>query len=411
MAHVDINSYFATLLQQENPHLRGKPIVVTKDIGRTCIIAASKEAKIFGIRTGCLLGEAKKLAPNLIVVGAEFDRYLSATRTLNSIFRSLAPDIQIFSLDEAFIELTNCREHLYPDVRVFGELVQRRIASELGEWVTCNVGLGVNRLQAKLASEIAPKGSIFEVTAENLDGILASVPFSSVCGVGFRLERKLRYLGITTPYMLRLYSHEDLASLVGPFWATELQKISLGEETHQLELIDRHRPMSSVSRSITGWQPAKDEETIKHILYNLTLEVMAKARAMHLVGRSAFISLTGAGGIHEHWGAHITLAAHVWQTRELFEVLYHQLYCNWRRTFPIIRFRVGMAKLQSMNITPRQLWDNWQRSEKVEEAVANLTQRYGLFTVRSGLLTAGQLIRPEVTGFLGDKGYWGLGAN
>ena len=101
-AHVDINSYFATLLQQENPALRGKPVGIVKEVGRTCIIAASKEAKALGVGTGSRLQDAKHV-PDLILVPAQFDFYLDATKRLKRLFESLAPTVQIFSLDELLL--------------------------------------------------------------------------------------------------------------------------------------------------------------------------------------------------------------------------------------------------------------------------------------------------------------------
>ncbi len=89
--HVDINSYFATLLQQENPALRDRPLGVTKGEGRTCLIATSKEAKKFGIKTGMRLKEALPLYPKLITAPAEFERYLDATKRLKKLFESIAP--------------------------------------------------------------------------------------------------------------------------------------------------------------------------------------------------------------------------------------------------------------------------------------------------------------------------------
>jgi DNA polymerase IV len=111
--HVDINSYFATLLQQENPFLRNKPIGVVKDFGRTCLIAVSKEAKKKGIKTGCPLAEAKLLCPEIMAVPVNFEMCLSATIRLKKLFEALAPEVLIFSLDEAFINIGDC-QLIYP---------------------------------------------------------------------------------------------------------------------------------------------------------------------------------------------------------------------------------------------------------------------------------------------------------
>lgn len=406
--HVDINSYFATLLQQENPHLRGKPLGVLKSAGRSCLIATSKEAKQYGIKTGISLYEARKLYRDIKTVPAEFDRYLDCTKRLKRLFVELAPDVSIFSLDEAFIDLTPCAR-LYPDAQEFGRLVQAKIKAELGEWVTCNVGISHNRLLAKLASEISPPDSIFEITEHNKDAILAQAEFKDVCGIGHRLEKKLRRLGITNPYMINFYSQEELLPTFGPFWSKELQRIGRGEDSHILQLSSQAeravQPMKSVGRTITGYKLASDEQHIKQVLYNLTEEVIYKVRKMDMAGRHVGVALWGE---EQSWYAHRTLKYYVRQTSELFELLYGQLYRSWQREFKVIKFGVFLSQLKPMAQVPISLLPDWHKRERVSRAVDAVTEKYGLFTVKPATMLGFQMIRPEVTGWLGDKKYHGL---
>lgn len=434
--HVDINSYFATLLQQENPHLRGKPVVVVKDVGRTCIIAASKEAKLKGVKTGCRAPEAKRKAPDIILVPAEFSLYLDATYRLKKVFEDLAPTVDIFSLDEAFIDITDC-QRLYPDAQIFGRLVQEKIKAELGQWVTCNVGISYTRLLAKLASEVSPKGSVVQITPENRDHYLATAPFEDVCGVGHRLEKRLRQLGVTNLYQLNFVAEEDLIQVVGKYWAPELLKMAQGLDSPTLRGINdrRGQAMKSVGRTITGYGLCNDEDTIKQVLYNLCEEAAHKVRQMDMAGRHVGILLSGgspgfhgnragqpksqdAGGWvspaqeknlgHQSWYRHKTLKYYLRHTDDFFNHVYHGFYQDWQRTFPVIKFGVWLGSLKPMNQVPIQLFEDFHRKDTVAKAVDSINQRYGLFTVRPGTLTKAKLIRPEVTGFLGDKQYYGL---
>lgn len=407
IAHIDINSYFATLLQQENPLLRGKPVGVLKSEGRSCIIAASKEAKKLGVRTGDYLKNIGSLAAKLTLVPAEFDRYLDCTKRLKRLFDSLAPDVDIFSLDEAFVDLTHC-QHLYPDMHVFGSLVQQTIKAELGEWVTCNVGLSHNRLLAKVASEISDPDSVFEINEHNKDAILARVEFKDVCGIGARLEKKLRMLGIEHPYSLNLWSEADLRPFFGPFWTPELKRIGRGEDSHILRLVDRKRDdaMKSVGRTITGYGLCDDERQIKQVLYNLTEELIHKVRKMDMAGRHIGISLWG----HEvSWYAHRTLQYYVNHTRELFDLLYNGLYGPWQRSFKVIKYGVFLSHLKPMSQISQSLLPEWHKHERISQAIDKVTAKYGLFTIKPASLTNFKMIRPEVTGYLGDKKYYGLG--
>lgn len=404
--HVDINSYFATLLQQENPYLRGKPMGVVKSEGRTCLIAVSKEAKKYGIQTGCRLKEARELCPEILPVPAAFDRYLDATYRLKKIFTSIAPEVFIYSLDEAFIDITDCREYLYQHPQQVGQLIQQQIKQDLGEWVTCNVGISHNRLLAKMASEIAPKGSVLEINEENKDAVLASVSFRDVCGIGYRLEKKLATLDIHNPYQIRLCDPAQLELVVGPFWKQELLKMAYGEEPHLFQQVDQPpEHMKSVSRSITGYHLYDDEAAIKRILYNLMEEVTYKVRRMELAGRYIWIGLNGHDG---HWSAHQTLKYHVNHTSEMFKIAYYELYKSWKREFKVIKFMVGLSLLAPVSKVPQPLFGNQRQQEKIYQAMDKISNKYGLFTLRSGSLLNQEVIRPEVTGYLGDRQYYDL---
>ena len=400
--HIDINSYFATMLQQENPKLRGKPIGVVKDEGRTCIIAASKEAKKLGVQTGNRVADAKQLIPDLITIPAQFDLYLHATKQLQKIFTSFSPDVNIYSLDEAFVDLTHCTTYLYSDIWQIAEKIKKVIKQELGEWVTCNIGISYTKLLAKIASEISPKDSIFEINRENRDDILSSVSFKDVCGVGPRLEKKLKMIGATNPYLIRLCSDAELLQQVGPFWLRELRKISYGEDHNILNILDTQTHMKSVGRSITGYQLENDETVIQRVLYNLIEEVTYKVRRMKMVGRHISI---GISGHNQSWFDHRMVKFPIRHTREMFEIAYHQLYHHWRRTFPVIKYWVRLDKLQPESSMSQSLLPEWQKQELITKAIDQISERYGLFTVKNGFLLNSSVIRPEVTGFLGDKIY------
>jgi len=415
--HVDINSYFATLLQQENPKLRGRPLGIIKDVGRTCIIAASKEAKLCGVQTGCSLTEAKQLCPNFITVPADFDRYLDATYRLKKIFSTISPQVYIYSLDEAFIDITDCQKYLYPSPYTLATKIQQKIKIELGNWVTCNVGIGPNRLLAKIASEISPKGSILEINKTNRDAILSQVNFKDVCGIGYRLSKKLTRLGVTHPYQIRFFSEQDLQPLFGPFWSKELLRIAYGQESYNLSLISKpNTQMKSVGRSITGYKLYDDEDEIAKIIYNLTEEVTYKVRKMNLAGRQVSIMLWGpfknkrplgwlAPTGSPIWNSHKTLKFYVSHTSEMFQIIYHELYRNWQRDFKIIKFGVRLSLLEPIAQVPQLLWPKQQKLTKLYHAMDQVSDKYGLFTLKSARMMNQPVIRPEVTGFLGDRIY------
>lgn len=399
--HVDINSYFATILQQENPALRNKPLGVVKDAGRTCLIATSKEAKQRGVGTGTRKQDALRLCPDITCVAASFERYLDTTKRLQKVFADISPSIYIYSLDEAFIDVTDCRTHLYPDVQKLGQHIQSNIKAELGDWVTSNVGIANTRLMAKMASEIAPKGGVLEVTNRNKESILATTPFKDVCGIGYRLSKKLALYNVEYPYQIRFIPDEELEALVGHFWKKELQKIAYGEETHLLQQLDTPPAhMKSVRRSITGYRLYTKKSEMQHILKNLSLEIVDKIRTMHLAGRQVWLGLYGQ---ESRWSTHQTLQTPINHTQEIANWI-QKLYTRWPADFPVIKFAVRLSLLEPDS--QAQLLPGWQKQESVQKALDIINKKYGLFTAAPGItLPKKDLIYPEVTGFLGDRTY------
>ena len=127
--HVDLNSFFATAEQQANPALRGKPVGVVKGKGRSCIIAASVEAKRLGIGTGSRVYDAKKLYPNIVLLPADFEKYADMSRRFIKICSSYSPTVEVFSLDECFIDATET-EHLFGNVFNIAFDIKKRLREE-----------------------------------------------------------------------------------------------------------------------------------------------------------------------------------------------------------------------------------------------------------------------------------------
>lgn len=400
--HIDINSYFATMLQQETPALRGKPLAIVKDEGRTCIIAASKEAKKLGVKTGGSMREALTMAPEMLAIPADFDLYWSATCKLKKLFESLSPDVSMFSLDEVFLDYTPLRQ-MYLSPQDFAKLVQEGVKNTLGSWVTCSIGISHNRFLAKMTGEVSGPNSITTVDLENKDVLLSQTAFKDVCGIGPRLARRLELLGVIVPYQINFIPDKELRRSFGPFWSVELRRMGRGEEPlflSRLKEIPTH--MKSVGRSITGWQLCDNEAVIKRTLYNLVSEIIYKVRSMNLAGRLVSVSVSGGA---RSWSNHITLKHHICHTSELFQYVYYDLYKKWRRPFPVIKLAVRLSLLEPQSELPQSLLPNWLKEERVALACDKIVSSYGLFAVTSGLLARGPRIRPEVTGFLGDKQY------
>ena len=403
VALIDMNSYFAVLEQQANPHLRGRPVGIVKDFGRTCIIAASKEAKAHGVKTGERLAEARLKCPDIVTVPADFDKYFYNTKLLKQIFESLSPDIHIFSLDEAFLDVSACRR-LYPDAATFFQVVRQQVQKKLGSWVTFSLGLGLNRLQAKLASDLAGPDKWFEITAENLDGALADAQVENICGIGFRLTARLHMLNIFHPYQLNFCDDAFLLEHFGPFWGPELRRIGRGENSHLLDFVD-HPPvhMKSVGRSKTLFKANSNPAYIQQMIANLTEDMCFKARRMRLAGRHLYLGLRSTDD--QHWTRELHFKTPICHSVEVTRLLLRLFATIDTHHQPVIKVSVGLGDLQPLDEISLCWLPEWNQQQQVSAAVDQINEKHGLYTVKSGRLLNFQIIMPEVTGFLGDKTY------
>ncbi|KKT65780.1 MAG: polymerase IV protein, partial [Candidatus Woesebacteria bacterium GW2011_GWA2_44_33] len=154
--------------QQKNPQLRGKPVGVIKAEGRTVIIAASVEAKRRGVKTGTLVWQAKLLCPEIILVPADFDSYDKMTRRFARICQRFSDRVELFSLDEVFLDATETGR-LFGGSRKLALHLKKVVREKLGEWMKVSIGIAKNRLLAKLASDMEKPDGLVEISDENQD--------------------------------------------------------------------------------------------------------------------------------------------------------------------------------------------------------------------------------------------------
>lgn len=215
IVHIDMNAYFASVEQQAHPEWRGKPLCVCaylKEYG--CVIAASREAKNLGIGVGTRVHDARALARDAIFVGCDPAKYRSVTKKIFNIFHDYTDRVEHYSIDEAFLDVTGWYKdeiHLLQDLCD----IKYRIKNEVGEWLTASIGVGPNKLLAKLASDYQKPDGMTVVNHSNLDDFLAEHNLQDIVGIGRRTERRLRKLGIFTPLDFKRASPTNLLRVYG----------------------------------------------------------------------------------------------------------------------------------------------------------------------------------------------------
>src|SRR6185369_17458276 len=149
--HIDMNAFFASVEQSTNPALQGKPIAVVGSAGRTVITTSSYEARKFGVKTGMAVWEAKRCCPELITVVGDNRRYQRTSTEIMEIFRDYTPQVEVFSIDEAWMDVTGSIG-LFGSAENIAYQIKARIKHRFN--ITCSIGIAANKLLAKLASDM-----------------------------------------------------------------------------------------------------------------------------------------------------------------------------------------------------------------------------------------------------------------
>ena len=195
---LDMNSFFASVEQQEHPELRGRPVAVVPMLAdTTCCIAASYEAKAFGVKTGTNVAEAKRLCPNLRLVEAKHGPYRDYQVKIVRVVRDFLPVTEIWSVDELVCKLWANERHL-SDAILLGERIKTRIKAEVGECMHCSVGLGPNPFLAKVAAELQKPNGLVVLDTDDLPHKLYRLALTDFPGINRRMEARFHAAGVWT---------------------------------------------------------------------------------------------------------------------------------------------------------------------------------------------------------------------
>lgn len=409
--HVDLNSFFAIAEQQANPALRGKPVGIVKGEGRSCIIAASPEAKKLGIVTGSRSYDARKIFPGIILIPADFAKYEDISRRFFKICFDYSEQVEVFSLDECFIDVTES-EKLFGSVFNIAFEIKERLAAEVGDYITVSIGISHNRLLAKLAGEQIKPDGLYWIREDNMLEILDQSKLMDVCGLGFGLYHHLLSLGINSFAKLRTYPLEFLYKNFGPHWSLHLYNICRGIDDSPVVPFANIADAKSVGRTYTTHRVLTKPDEIDKVMRNLCEEATSKARQMGLAGRYVGFTLRNSprywsGNIksegQKSWYGHRTLQHYISAGCDLFE-LYKIISKNWK-PIDVIFCGVTLAMLAPQEYQPIPLFSTDRKKSRLIKSVDLANRKYGDYTVFPANLLGMPIVMPEVTGFFGDKKY------
>lgn len=224
--HVDMDAFFASVEQLDNPQLRGKPVIVGGQSCRGVVSTCSYEARQYGVHSAMPMVEARRLCPHGEYVPGRMWRYQEISRQVMAIFHDISPLVEQLSIDEAFLDLTGM-EGLYGSAVKAGQLVKRRIAGELG--LTASVGLAPNKFLAKMASDMNKPDGLTVIEHSKARSFIAPLPVTKIFGIGAAAQKALLQYGIATIGQLAATDRLILQRIFGKN-ADKVHLLALGQD-------------------------------------------------------------------------------------------------------------------------------------------------------------------------------------
>jgi len=238
--HIDLNSFFASVEQQLHPEYRGKPTAVTATMADTgTIIAASYEAKAFGIKTGTKVGEARRLCPEIALVNGNHTSYAKYSHEIADAVERVCPVAHTPSIDEMVCQLIG-REQEPPRARQIALAIKQAIRDDVGDTLRCSIGLAPNRYLAKIASDMQKPDGLIGLLPSQLPRAIAHLELRDLPGVGSRTEARLKSKGIHTMAQLLSLDRNGMHALWDSVWGDRLYHWLRGGQTG-----DNGAPVSS----------------------------------------------------------------------------------------------------------------------------------------------------------------------
>lgn len=281
--HADLDSFYASVEQRDDPSLRGRPVIV----GGGVVLAASYEAKAYGVRTAMGGGQARALCPHAIVVPPRMSAYSQASAAVFEVFHDTSPLVEALSVDEAFLDVSGLRRVSGTPVQI-GARLRERVREEVGLPIT--VGIARTKFLAKVASQEAKPDGLLMVPPDRELAFLHPLPVRRLWGVGAKTADKLRTHGVETVSDVAVLSETALTGLLGPAMGRQL--FGLSRNIDRRRVVTGHRRRSvGAQRALGKAGSAMSPEQVDAVVVNLVDRITRRMRAAGRSGRTVVLRL------------------------------------------------------------------------------------------------------------------------
>jgi len=379
--HVDMDAFYASVEERDDPKLKGKPVVV--GVGKRGVVsAANYEARKFGIRAAMPIYKAKALAPHAIFIAPNMARYAEVSEQVMDIFEDVTPYVEPISLDEAFLDVTGAKR-LLGSGREIADQIRKRVEKDLG--ITCSVGIAHNKFIAKIASGHCKPNGVLEVDPEKMLEFLHPLAANEIWGVGPKTNELLEKMGLFTIADIANTPRSTLIRVLGQANGSSLYELAWGRDYR--DVITEHIEKSisaSQTFDVDLYQP---EEILKEFL-RLTEKSADRLRERGLAASTISIKVRFAD--FKTISRSKTLDLPTTGTQEIFEVA-KSLYLALRLDRVLVRL-VGVSLdslVENDDVTQMVLGERTSSWQQADRAIDRVKAKFGRSSLRPARLVDG----------------------
>ncbi len=373
--HVDMNAFFASIEQKANPRLRNKPVLVGgSPHSRTVVATASYEAREYGVKTGMSLGEARRLCPRAILVEGNSAKYIDTSLEIIKILNEFTDQVEVFSIDEAFLDVTGSQVLLGKPVEI-ARKIKERLRKKLG--LTCSIGIAPNKLLAKLASDMEKPDGLVEIEEGEVANILADLPVENLCGIGEKTAFHLSRLGIRTAGELGNAPVDLLVHHFGII-AHMLSQMGKGLDGSRVVSYTEEGEVKSMGHSYTLPGDTWDMEMIRTVLLRLSEQVGRRLRKGGYKGRRVTLILRYSDFFT--FSRDLSIADYIDYGVDIYYVALRILKRIGRLTKAVRLVGVKVSNLIS-HCGQLYLLETYKKKEALTGAIDRINDKFGEFTL------------------------------
>lgn len=375
--HVDMDAFYASVAERDDPSLKGKAVVVGAGV-RGVVLSANYLARTFGIHAAMPVGRARRLVPHAVFITPEHSRYSEVSEHIMEIFHSYTPHVEPLSLDEAFLDVTGSKR-LLGTGRQIATAIRAKVEAQEG--ITCSVGIAPSKFIAKLASSRCKPNGMLEIPADRILNFLHPLPVSAIWGVGPKTTEALERLGLRTVEEVAHTPRATLIRALGEVGGSSLYELAWGRDYRD---VITDEPDKSISAAETFARDIDDQEIILQEFLRLSEKATQRLRERNLFAKTISIKVRYADFTTINRSKTLPLA--IDSTHETYEVA-KKLFLALRLDRARLRLvGVALENLESRASEQLVLGAREKGWREAEGAIDRAQARFGPGSVRPARL-------------------------